>query len=194
MAAKMPLMVDGLIRGDRVQPGTEFPLGLELIALQINLQEGLLENVFGQLGIAEIIPQIPVQLLLIPVDQLFERRPVSVVTILQEQLFVAHDRRDRAILQPRRILFNYAVHFCYASNCESVRAEGENSSLGSGITAVETLFQSYYIRFCRIEQQKSLLPLKAGFRPGASDVRGKKQTSCPNIILPRPDSYLNRCL
>ena len=111
MAAKMPLMIDGLVRGDRVQPGTEFPLGLELIALQINLQEGLLENIFGHLGIAEVIPQIPVQLLLIPVDQLFERRPVSVVAVLQEQLFVAQDRRNQAILQPRRILFNYAVHF-----------------------------------------------------------------------------------
>ena len=50
MAAIMPLMIDGLIRGDRVQPGTEFPLGLELIALQVDLQEGLLENVFGHLG------------------------------------------------------------------------------------------------------------------------------------------------
>ena len=126
----MPLMIDGLVRGDRVQPGTEFPLGLELIALQIDLQEGLLENVFGHLGIAEIVPQIPVQLLLIPVDQLLERRPVSVVTVLQEQLFVAPGRRNQALLQPRRILFNYAVHFCYASICESVRAEGENSSSG----------------------------------------------------------------
>ena len=91
MAAITPLMIDGLIRGDRVQPGTEFPLRLELIALQINLQEGLLKDIFGHPGITEIIPQIPVQLLLIAVDQLLERRPVSLVAVGQEQRFVALD-------------------------------------------------------------------------------------------------------
>ncbi len=111
MTAKTPLMIDGLIRGNRVKPRPQFPIRLELVALQINLKERQLENIVGHIGITEIIPQISVQLLLIAVNQLFERRTVSMITVFQQQLLVAQGTQDQAFHQPRRIVFNYAVHF-----------------------------------------------------------------------------------
>ena len=72
MPPDTPLVVDRLIGGDRVQPGTQFPLGLELVALQVHLEERQLEHFVGHFGVAEVIPQVSEQLFFVTVDQFFE--------------------------------------------------------------------------------------------------------------------------
>ena len=89
VAAIMPLVVDRLIGGHRIEPRAELPLRLELVALEVDLQKGLLEYVLSHRSVTKVIPQISEKLPLIAVDQGFECRPVSSLPELDEQFLVA---------------------------------------------------------------------------------------------------------
>src|SRR4051812_9549365 len=54
---------------DRVQPGADRATGLELVPFQVKLEEGILEHVVRQAGVAEIAAQVPVKLPLVAMDQ-----------------------------------------------------------------------------------------------------------------------------
>ena len=110
MPAVATLVVDRLIRGDGVQPGPHLPARLELIALQVDLQERLLKDVGGHVGVAEVMPQIAVQFLLVAVNQFLEHPVVGLGTIAQQELLIAPgDQRVRAT-GTQSPLFNRALH------------------------------------------------------------------------------------
>ena len=83
MPTVAPLIVDRLIRGNRVQPRAHLSARLELAAFQVDLQERLLKHVLGHLRVAQVMPQVAVQLLLVSVDQLLENPIVRLRAIAQ---------------------------------------------------------------------------------------------------------------
>jgi hypothetical protein len=84
-----PSVVDRLIGGDRVQPGTYLPIRIKLLALQMDLEKGLLKHVLGHFGVAQIMAQIAEQFLFVPVDQLFKELAVPFRAVAQQKLLVA---------------------------------------------------------------------------------------------------------
>jgi hypothetical protein len=56
MPAVLSLIVNRLIRGDRIQPWPDLFAWLELFALQVDLQKRQLEDIFRHLGAAKVVP------------------------------------------------------------------------------------------------------------------------------------------
>ena len=88
MSAITPLSVNGRIGRDGIEPGSEPPSLLELLALEVDQQERSLENILRHLRIAQISAEIVVQLTLIPRDERLEilalaRRPVLRAKVLR---------------------------------------------------------------------------------------------------------------
>ena len=78
------LHVDRLVRGHRVQPRPNRAAGVEPIALQVDLEERLLEDVLGRLLVAEVVAKVTEQLALVALDQLAEGATVAVGTVAQQ--------------------------------------------------------------------------------------------------------------
>ena len=77
VAATAAQGVDGLVRGDGVQPRPDRPTRRVHAELGVKLQEGILKNVVGQAAVAEIPRQVTVQLALIAPHQHPERLALS---------------------------------------------------------------------------------------------------------------------
>jgi hypothetical protein len=123
------LGVDGLIGGDRIDPRANLAARLELVALQMDLQERLLEDVFGHFGITQVVPKVAVQLRFKAVDQFLEHPLIPPRAILQQELFVGPYQQRVGATSTRSQLFNCAVHFCYAfheKRVHSIRQSGSH--------------------------------------------------------------------
>ena len=88
MPAVAPLGVDGLIGGDRVEPGPKPPAFLELLPLEVYLQKRCLKHVLRHLGATEIATEITKQLLFITMHQRLERGRVAVQPTAAEEFLV----------------------------------------------------------------------------------------------------------
>ena len=104
-----PLAIDGLIRGDGVQPRTHFSAFLELIALEMNLQERLLKNILGHLGIVQVMSQVTVKLLFIPPHQLLEGASFRLAAVCEQQFLVGSGGQAVLVVGTRFQVFNRAV-------------------------------------------------------------------------------------
>jgi hypothetical protein len=60
--AVAPQGIDRLVCRDRIKPGPDRPAVLILPTLDVNLEKGVLEYVFGEIAISQIAPKISVQL------------------------------------------------------------------------------------------------------------------------------------
>src|SRR5437867_4032175 len=87
MAPAAPQRVDGLVRSDGVQPGTDRTTRLVLVALEVQLQEGILEDVLGQVPVPQVAPQVTVQFPLVAAYQDTKRFCLS-PTEAQQQILV----------------------------------------------------------------------------------------------------------
>ena len=76
MATIPPLGIDRLVRGDRVQPGTDPAARFELTTLQVYLKKCGLKGVLSHLGVTQVVPQITVQFRIVSMDQLLKRPPI----------------------------------------------------------------------------------------------------------------------
>ena len=86
--ALVPLHVDRLVGGDRVDPRPKGPAVFEPVALEVHPEERRLKHVFGQFGVPEIAGQIAKQGLLVAMDERFVGPGIAGVTKLAEQFFV----------------------------------------------------------------------------------------------------------
>jgi hypothetical protein len=77
MPAQLPQRIDGLVSGDRIDPGPDGAPFFVQATLQVDLEERILENVFGQGAITEVAGQVAIELVLVTLDQGFEVRPES---------------------------------------------------------------------------------------------------------------------
>src|SRR5262249_4713097 len=82
------LRIDRLIRGNGVQPRPNRSSRLELLALQVHLQKRRLERVFGHFRVAQIPPQVAIQLAFVATDQLRKQSWITRLAIAQQQLLV----------------------------------------------------------------------------------------------------------
>ena len=100
-----------LVGCHRVQPRSNFPAGLELIAFQMDLKERLLEHVLGSRGVAHVVSQVAVQLPFVPMHQNGKHPTISPRTIAQQEFFVGTglDRFEAFCTKPH--FFNCAAHF-----------------------------------------------------------------------------------
>ena len=89
VAPVSPQQVVRLIGGDPEQPGAEPPAGIELAALQVDLQEGGLKGVFRQLRVAQVSVQVAVNFPLVAADDLFEGLLLAAAGVFQQQILVA---------------------------------------------------------------------------------------------------------
>ena len=77
----------------------------------MDLKEGLLEDVFGHLDVAEVMAEIAVELLFVTPHQLFKSGPVAMIPVFQEELLVAPGGRRTSLCSETPLVFNYAAHF-----------------------------------------------------------------------------------
>src|SRR5262249_22478516 len=89
--------VDGLVGGNRVQPTSQRAAFLVLVALDEELEEGVLEHVFGQGRVSEVAAQVPVQLALVTPDEEAEQIPLTAPETEQEFLVGTECKRVRQI-------------------------------------------------------------------------------------------------
>src|SRR5204863_177408 len=136
MPAVAPQRVNRLVRGDRVEPGPHGPAGLVVPALDVELEEGVLEDVFRQAGVTQVAAQVSVQLALIAADEQIEGLRLA-ATEAQQQLLVGtmHVRvasghgspvmvywsqatavraANRAMLTERRVVVKRQARLCFA--------------------------------------------------------------------------------
>jgi hypothetical protein len=90
MPAVAPHGIDGLVRGNGVQPRAEGPARLILAALDVHLKEGVLKHVLGKAPILEITPQVTVEFALVPSNQEPKRFGLS-STKAVEQILIRTD-------------------------------------------------------------------------------------------------------
>ena len=109
-AAAAP-QVDCLVGCHGIQPWPQLPLGFELVALQVDLEEGLLEDVFGKVGIAEVVAEVTVKLLLVAADQLLEGRAIPVVAVGHQEFLVGPRRPGVRNRRARPLVVERAAHF-----------------------------------------------------------------------------------
>ena len=74
VSSRLPERVDGLMSGDRIKPGTKRTAILVQPALQVDLEERVLEHVVRERRIAEVTCQVAVQLSFVAMDQFGDRR------------------------------------------------------------------------------------------------------------------------
>ncbi len=88
MPAFLSDRVNGLVRGNGVQPGTYLPLSVVQFAFFVQTQKRRLEYVVRECPVPQVSEQVVVNRLLVAVNQRLERSHIPLVTVFKQQLLV----------------------------------------------------------------------------------------------------------
>jgi hypothetical protein len=110
MAPIAALRIDCLIGCHGIEPRADPAALFELVAFQVDLEEGRLKRILGQLSVSQVMPQVVVQLGLIPTNQLLKGFPIAFAPVAEEKFLIGLFGEGGAIGGTWPDLFHRARH------------------------------------------------------------------------------------